>query len=139
MRLNFAFLADSAQSLPDGRFSVLGGGVTVLYIKKFPALQPTLTLVVQFDVNKAEVDREHELRLELFSPLNATAMPPVTSKFTPSGNVEHPEWPMTALFILNTTGLVFEMPGRHEFRISVDNVEKARLPLFATYLTELRK
>lgn len=130
MQLEFAFLADAAQATPDGKFSVIGGGFNVIYAPQFPALHSTLSIVIKLHVTKAEVGQEHNLRVELLNPLNATAMPPLGAKFTPTSNKDHPDWPITAQFAINLAGLIFEMPGKYTFRLSVDNVQLGTLPLY---------
>jgi hypothetical protein len=131
MQLNYAFLADAVETHPDGKFSVLGGGVGLIYAQQFPAIHPTLALIIQLAVTKEEADHEHELRLELLTPLQAAGMPPVTVKFTPKSHPDHPDWPVVFLFTFTTSALIFETPGAYVFRISVDNAERGTIPLLA--------
>lgn len=131
MQLEFAFLADAAQVTPDGKFTVLGGGLNVIYAPQFPALHPSLSIVTKLNIdNKDELEVEHTLRAELFNPLNATAMPPLSGKFIAQPIKDHPDWPVSAQFTMTINGLLFELPGKYIFRLSVDNKLLGTFPLY---------
>ena len=131
MKIDFAFLADAAQASPDGKFSVIGGGLTAIYAQKFPTLLQALALVVKLIATKDEVGLEHNLRIELINPLQVTAMPPLGGKFTIAPNLEHPDWPITAQFVITIAPIVFEIPGSYTLRFSVDSILLKTLTLYA--------
>lgn len=135
MRIQFALLADAAQATPDGKFSIIGGGLDTIYAAKFPALHQSISMVIKLDVTKAEIGIEHTLRIELKSPLNATAMPPLVGKFTPQSNKDHPDWAVTAQLAITIAPLILETEGNYTFRLSVDNVEHGKILVRATKLT----
>ena len=130
MKLDFAFLADAAQTTPDGKFSVIGGGLNVISVSQFPALHSSLSMLIKLQLTQAETGREHDLRVELLNPLNATAMPPLGAKFTPTVLSSQSDLPVTAQFAITLTGLIFEMPGKYTFRLSVDNLPIGEIPLY---------
>lgn len=132
MQLEFAFLADAAHATADGKFYVLGGGISALYAPSFPILHSSLAVVIKLHISKAEAGLEHHLRIELLNPLNATAMPPLGGKFTPQPNKDHPDWPITAELAITIANLLLEMPGKYLFRLSVDNVQLGTLPLYTS-------
>ena len=43
--IDFAFLADAAETQPGHKFNVLGGGITRIGVRPFPLCQPHLALV----------------------------------------------------------------------------------------------
>ena len=66
--IDFAFLADAAETVPGQKFHVLGGGVARIGGRRFPLRHPHLALVVGLQVTSPETDREHEIRFVLLDP-----------------------------------------------------------------------
>src|SRR4051812_18658189 len=66
--IDFAFLADAAETQPGHKFHVLGGGITRIGGRTFPLRHPHLALVVGLIVTAPETEREHELRIVLLDP-----------------------------------------------------------------------
>ena len=66
--IDFAFLADAAETQPGQKFHVLGGGITRIGGRTFPLRHPHLALVVGLLVTAPETEREHELRIVLLDP-----------------------------------------------------------------------
>ena len=66
--IDYAFLADAAETQPGQKFHVLGGGITRIGGRTFPLRHPHLALVVGLLVTAPETDREHELRIVLLDP-----------------------------------------------------------------------
>jgi len=132
MQLQYAILADSAQILPDGKFVIVGGGVEYISAPSFPAMNPSLALVVRLTVSSPEVGREHQFRLELLMP-DGTSVLPVqgNTMFTPkppttSGILA----PLNYMFVVNFPGLVFPAAGKYAFRLFVDDHKVGEAPLY---------
>ena len=66
--IDFAFLADAAETVPGQKFHVLGGGVARIGGRRFPLRHPHLALVIGLQVTAPETDREHEIRFVLLDP-----------------------------------------------------------------------
>ena len=66
--IDYAFLADAAETQPGQKFHVLGGGITRIGGRTFPLRHPHLALVVGLLVTAPETEREHELRIVLLDP-----------------------------------------------------------------------
>ena len=66
--IDYAFLADAAETQPGHKFHVLGGGITRIGGRTFPLRHPHLALVVGLLVTAPETEREHELRIVLLDP-----------------------------------------------------------------------
>lgn len=132
MQLQYAILADSAQILPDGKFVIMGGGVEYINAPSFPAMNPSLALVVRLSVNSQEVGHEHQFRLELLMPDGTTVLPiQGNTAFTPkppttSGIVV----PLNYMFVVNFPGLVFPAAGKYAFRLVVDDRKVSEVPLY---------
>ena len=60
--VEYAFLADAAETAPGQKFHVLGGGVSQINGRTFPVVHPHLALVVGLRVTAVEGGREHPLR-----------------------------------------------------------------------------
>lgn len=132
MKLAYAFLADAAQVNPDGKFSVSGGGVEILTAPGFPVLTPSLSLLIRLIVEQDELDRPHQLRLELLDPDNHNLLPPgAESTFTPQPSPRlFMGIPLSYMFVVNIPGFAFPAAGRYVFRVFVDNAPVGEVPLY---------
>src|SRR4026209_1348047 len=66
--IEYAFLADAAETPPGQKFHVLGGGVARIGGRTFPLRHPHLALVIGLHVTAVETEREHEIRFVLLDP-----------------------------------------------------------------------
>ena len=66
--IDFAFLADAAETVPGQKFHVLGGGIARIGGRRFPLRHPHLALVIGLQVTAPETEREHEIRFVLLDP-----------------------------------------------------------------------
>jgi len=66
--IEYAFLADAAETQPGQKFHVLGGGVSRIGARTFPVRHPHVALVLGLLVSAPEVDHEHEIRFVLLDP-----------------------------------------------------------------------
>lgn len=66
--IDYAFLADAAETSPGQKFNVLGGGISRIGGPSFPLRHPHLALVVSLIVTAPELDHEHEIRFVLLDP-----------------------------------------------------------------------
>ena len=66
--IDFAFLADAAETIPGQKFHVLGGGIARIGGRRFPLRHPHLALVIGLQVTAPETDREHDIRFVLLDP-----------------------------------------------------------------------
>ena len=85
--IDFAFLADAAETEPGHKFHVLGGGITRIGGRTFPLRHPHLALVVGLIVTAPETEREHELRIVLLDP-DGTEVTGATGSLTAHGNTD---------------------------------------------------
>jgi hypothetical protein len=124
--IDFAFLADAAETPPGGKFHVLGGGISRIGGKTWPLRQPHLCLVVGMTVTAAEVDREHEIRFVLLDP-DGHEVTGANGSITAHGHGDGRDNQLT--FSIDLWNVTFPAPGDYSVRIMVNGSERKRLPL----------
>ncbi len=130
MRLAFAFLADAAQSTPDGKLWVLGGDFEDLFVPEFPAMHGALALVVRLRVPPLECGQPHRLRVEFVDSDGKKADPQLALEFRAELAPGHPTRDVGAGFVLNFQQIRYERPGDYAFHIFVDDLESGIVPLY---------
>ena len=124
--VEYAFLADAAETAPGQKFHVLGGGVTQINGRTFPLRHPHLALVVGLRITAVETGREHQLRFVLLDPDGqqvAEATGGLVAAVRSDGRDE------TLTFSIDLWNLTFPAPGDHSLRVLVNGSEQRRLPL----------
>src|SRR3982750_3124786 len=120
--IDFAFLADAAETIPGQKFHVLGGSGA----RRFPLRHPPLALVIGLQVTAPEVDREHELRFVLLDP-DGGEVAGATGSLVARGHTDGRDAVLT--FSIDLWNLTFPAPGDYSFRILVNGSERKRLAL----------
>ena len=124
--IDFAFLADAAETIPGQKFHVLGGGIARIGGPTFPLRHPHLALVVGLLVTAPETDREHEIRFVLLDP-DGHEVTSATGSLVARGHDDGRDTILT--FSLDLWNLTFPAPGDYSFRILVNGSERKRLGL----------
>jgi hypothetical protein len=124
--IDYAFLADAAQTAPGQKFHVLGGGVTRITGSTFPLRHPHLALVVGLRISAAETDREHEIRFVLLDP-DGKEVAGATGSLVAHGEADARDTSLT--FSIDLWNLTFPEVGDYSFRLLVNGSELKRLPL----------
>ena len=124
--IDFAFLADAAETQPGHKFHVLGGGITRIGGQRFPLRHPHLALVVGLIVTAPETDHEHELRIVLLDP-DGKEVTGATGSLMAHGTPDARDAILT--FSIDLWNLTFPSPGDYSFRILVNGSERKRLGL----------
>ncbi len=124
--IDYAFLADSAQTTPGQKFHVLGGGVTRITGSGFPLRHPHLALVVGLRVATTEAEREHEIRFVLIDP-SGGEVAGATGSLVAHRQADARDSTLT--FSIDIWNLTFPAPGDYSFRLLVNGSETKRLPL----------
>jgi hypothetical protein len=123
--IEYAFLADSAETQPGQKFHVLGGGVSRIGGRTFPLRHPHLALVLGLLVTAPEVDREHEVRFVLLDP-DGGEVAGATGNLQARGHTDGRDTVLT--FSIDLWNLTFPAPGDYSFRILVNGSERKRPP-----------
>jgi hypothetical protein len=124
--IDYAFLADAAQTTPGQKFHVLGGGVSRITGGGFPLRHPHLALVVGLRVTSPETDRQHEIRFVLLDP-DGKEVAGATGNLVAHGQADARDSTLT--FSIDLWNLTFPSPGDYSFRILVNGSERKRLGL----------
>jgi len=124
--IDFAFLADAAETQPGHKFNVLGGGITRIGGRSFPLRHPHLALVVGLIITAPETEREHELRIVLLDP-DGAEVTGATGSLMAHGHADARDAILT--FSIDLWNLTFPAPGDYSFRILVNGSERKRLGL----------
>jgi hypothetical protein len=127
--VEFAFLADAAETIPGQKFHVLGGGISRIASPAFPFRQPHLALVVGLAVTPVEIEREHEIRFVLLGPAG-DEIAGGTGSLVPHGGTDGRDALLT--FSVDLWNVEFRAPGDYSVRIVVNGSERKRLPVFVT-------
>jgi hypothetical protein len=132
--VDYAFLADAAQTAPGQKFNVLGGGVSQLNGRSFPLHHPHLALVVGLRVTAVETGREHELRFVVLDP-DGRQLAEATGSLMTQGPTDGRDEIVT--FSVDLWNLTFPAPGDHSLRVLVNGSEQRRLPLRVATLPDV--
>ena len=124
--IDYAFLADAAQTTPGQKFHVLGGGVTRITGAAFPLRHPHLALVVGLRISAVETDRQHEIRFVLLDP-DGKEVAGATGSLVAHGQTDARDTTLT--FSIDLWNLTFPAAGDYSFRVLVNGSELKRLPL----------
>jgi hypothetical protein len=124
--IDFAFLADAAETGPGQKFHVIGGGITRIGGRTFPLRQPHLCLVVGLVVTAAEVGQEHSIRFVLLDP-DGHEVTGATGSITAHGSGDGRDNLLT--FSIDLWNVMFPAAGDYSVRILVNGSERKRLPL----------
>jgi hypothetical protein len=124
--IDFAFLADAAETQPGQKFHVLGGGISRIDGRSFPLVHPHLALVVGLLVTAPETGRAHDLRIVLLDP-DGHEVAGATGSIVAQGDRDARDAILT--FSIDLWNLTFPAPGDYSFRILVNGSERKRLGL----------
>jgi hypothetical protein len=131
--IDFAFLADAAETTPGQKFHVLGGGVSRIGGHGFPLVHPHLAIVVSVTITSAEFGHDHEVRIVLLDADGVevtSATGNIAAHGTPDGR------DTTVTFSVDLWNLGFNAPGDYSFRILVGGSERKRLPLIVSLVED---
>ncbi len=124
--IDFAFLADAAQTVPGQKFNVLGGGINRIGGSNFPLRQPHLCLVVGLIVTASELGQEHAIRFVLLDP-DGGEVTGATGSLVAKGS--HDGRDNLVTFSIDLWNVAFPAPGDYSVRILLNGSERKRLPL----------
>ena len=115
MRLLFGFVADSAQSGPDGKIHALGAGIDQIKAPAYPFVVPILTLVFRVGFAPSEIGQTLKLHLAAHDPSGA-ATPVVSAEMTPTQPPQGTE--AAANILVGVQGLELTSPGEYSWTLS---------------------
>jgi hypothetical protein len=128
MDLDFAFLSDAAD-VSMGKLFVLGGAFDTIHVPGFPAMHPTLSVVVRLLMSPNDLDRRHKLDILL---LDADAKPiaSATGELMVSKSPDSPAgWKQAILLPLRFLNIPFKQPGHYSIEILANGTMLKAIPL----------
>lgn len=131
--VEFAFLADAADTGPGRKFHVLGGGIQRIAGRSLPVVQPHLSLVVGLTVTAPEVGRSHQLRIVVLDP-DGKEIAAADGSIVPHGHADGRDTLLT--FSVDLWNLTFPAPGDYSVRLLVNGSERKRLPLIVSVVPD---
>lgn len=128
MEVEYAFLADAAQTGPDGKLHVIGGGIDRIFSGQFPARHGLLSLVVKLRLHPTECERPHKLEIQLWDKDGHRLGPQIDGEFTAQ---KQPKMrPGSLQTVLNLFGMEFPKADEYDFHIIIDGQHRKTLPLY---------
>ncbi len=137
MEVEFAFLADAAQTSSDGKLYALGAGIDKVFTPGFPVAHSHVSLVVKIKVHPTECDRDHQLEIQLWDPDGKLIGPRLSGQFRASRQAEDATRPGFVNLTLDMVNLEFPRAGAYEFHIILNGEHKKTVPLYLVQRAEL--
>lgn len=126
MKVAYALLANAAEFTPDGKLYLLGGDIDTINASTLPVIYPFMVIVLKFRFSASESLQPRTLRLVPLGPDGQVMRPPMDMPLLPP-RASSPE---SGLGIcINLVNADFPVLGEYVFRIEVDGLEVAQLPL----------
>ena len=115
MDVTLALLADSANISREGKLNLLGI-FHAIFIKSFPAVHPSMHLVMNFEASNLESGRTKEIEV-VFSGPDGNKLGSIAGKFVvPKGEAGYPiQWG----HIISLPPIKFDKPGDYAFNIMI--------------------
>lgn len=111
MELSFAFFADSAVALPDGKFYCLGGGYSLITLAQIPS-QANVVVVAGFRFGATDAGRTHNVEMRLVDADGRLVLSPATMQFQSAGTPP-PRDREVAVQTVTTLAPMFGEPGAY--------------------------
>lgn len=118
MQVAYALLAEAISTTPDGRVSMLGADLGVIWTATVPAMHPVIGFAAKVLFEPDEVGSSYQLRVEVADPTGQQ----IAGASTPDAVVQAPNklLPGTQSSIalgFNLPALVLPVRGRYTFRV----------------------
>jgi hypothetical protein len=119
MKFGFAFVANYAEPLPDGKFSVVSGGLDGYLSPSLPTVVHFVSIVAGFKFSPEECDKEYEFGLSLIDP-DGLEFALGAFKSTPRPDPYFAERPGSLHAVFNVVNWKINKYGFYYFQFSVD-------------------
>ena len=133
MRLDWALLANAAESPPNGLVYILGAGIDTLWREQFPAPFGG-AMVLRVLTSRLESERQHKVEVHCSDEDgNAVLQQPVMFGLPPrTVHSDHPHgWDLAANIVINLSAVPIPKPGLYSFEILIDDQQVRTLPFRA--------
>jgi len=133
MRLDWALLANAAESPPNGLVYILGAGIDTLWRDDYPAPFGG-AMVLRVLSSRLESERAHNVEVHCSDEDGkAVLQQPVVLGLPPrTVTSEHPQgWDLAANIVINLAQVPIPKPGLYRFEILIDDQQVRTLPFRA--------
>jgi len=130
MILDWALLANAAESAPNGLVYVLGAGIDTLWRDDFPAPFGG-AMVLRVLSSRLESERAHKVEVHCSDEDGKPVLQqPVVLGLPPrTVGSEHPHgWDLPANIVINLSAVPIPKPGLYRFEILIDDQQVRTLP-----------
>ncbi len=132
MELESFFIAENAEVV-SGRFFAFGGGIDHIKAARFPAVVPSLAVIVNVLVAPGEAASVHQFRMTSIAPDGNAFLTNVTREFGPlSLREDCPDLPARQSFLAHLGSVSIPVPGVYSLVVSVDEQELGRRQVFCS-------
>ena len=137
MELDFAVLADSVMTRPDGKLDLYGAGFDTIFARAVPAVHPRLVVVARILISAREASESHRLNVLVRGP-DGQQVANAHGELAALGEEQRSqipaERPAGVGLILPFENVVFETYGNYEVVISLDDDPVRTLPIYVQEL-----
>jgi hypothetical protein len=126
MELESFFIAENAEVV-SGRFFAFGGGIDHIKAARFPAVVPSLAVIVNILVAPGEAASVHRFRMSSIAPDGSPFLINITREFGPLPLIEEcPDLPARQSFLAHVESPNIPVPGVYSLVVFVDEQELGR-------------
>jgi len=130
MELEFAMLADAANTLQDSRINILGGEIETLYASKFPVVHPHMVLVMRIVGHFTEMQNPHNIVMYLKDADGKDIIKSINLTIPPAPReVPRTIKKFSANLIGQMVNIQFPKKGTYSVEILIDGRHEKSLPL----------
>ncbi|MBA3484259.1 MAG: hypothetical protein H0T51_20855 [Pirellulales bacterium] len=127
MELDFALLAEAADTSIDGKLHMLGGGFDGVAIPHIDYTAPPMAIIARFSVDATEFETEHTLGFRLIRPDGAEKWIVEDAKLQFARPLE--EWRRSQTVAIVRAAMKFEQIGKYEIHVYGDGVHLKTLDM----------
>ena len=133
MRLDWALLANAAETPPNGLVYILGAGFDTLIREQFPTPFGGV-IVLRIQTTRLETERPHKIEVHCTDEDGKAVLPQPIAINLPARQVpaEYPHgWDLAASIVINLQSVPINRPGFYNFEIIMDDQQVRSLPFRA--------
>lgn len=126
MEVRLAILADAANISRDGKLNILGEFNQIL-TSDFPALHPSMTLIIKVEGDISEVEEEHKLQIRIVNEdgERVAELEEIRFRFSEPADAA---FPASIGIITTLRNALFDRPGVYSYDILIDGRYEDAIP-----------
>jgi hypothetical protein len=120
MEVRYFFLARYLESLPDGSFSAIGGGLEVIQATALPHLIPSMSVYAKLALDRADIGQRHALRIRAVAPGDEQFILTDDIDLVPNFELPPDRDYVLAIMAVGFQNVLFTIPGVYQFELLYD-------------------